>query len=154
MLPQRVELRLVLFEHGAESLLFGLRHEIVIDFDRREEDRLHPVVVRLGNRVELVVVAARALQREAEHSLRGRGDHVVEVVEAVLGVVLLAKLDPRSGAQEPSRCLRVESDPVQLVAGELLHEEHVVGRVPVEGLDHVVAVPPGVRAVAVVLEPG
>ena len=48
------------------------------------EHRHHAVVVARGQRLELVVVAAGAAERQAEEHLRRRADHVVQLVEAVL----------------------------------------------------------------------
>ena len=48
------------------------------------EDRLEAVVVALGDRVELVVVAPRTLDGQAQERGAGRRDHVVEVVGALL----------------------------------------------------------------------
>ena len=72
---------------------------------------------------------------------------------AALGVVLLAELDPRTGAQEAGGDERLVRHVIELVARDLLADELVVRLVGVEGVDDVVAVAPGVGPVVVLLEP-
>ena len=55
------------------------RHQRMLDRPRREEHRLHPVVVLLRNRIELVVVAARAADRQPHERQRRRADQIVEL---------------------------------------------------------------------------
>jgi hypothetical protein len=56
-----------------------------------------------------VVVAARAVHRQAEHAASGGGDEIVEILVAPLRIVLLAKR-PRAGRRAGTRwrsaCLR------------------------------------------------
>ena len=134
-----------------DALLIGQR-EVVANV--REEHRHGAVVVHLGDGVELVVVAARAVHRQAEEHPPGRRDHVIEVVVAVLRVVLLAEEHARPHAQHPGRDQRVKARVFYFVAGELLLHEAVVGLVLVECLDDVIAVTPSVRLIVVVLIAG
>ena len=68
------------------------------------EDGLEAVIVLLGDRVELVVVAAGAGDGQAEEGGAGRRDHVVEVVDALLAHPLdggVADLVVRPRDEEP-----------------------------------------------------
>ncbi len=86
--------RLVILQTGRERRplrlprreLFGVSVRIELEFllapDRRGEGGGKPVVVRSGNRIILVIVAARATDREAEEGGPGRRGHVVELIVA------------------------------------------------------------------------
>ncbi len=75
----------------------------MIHFDVAEKRRLHAVVIALRDGIELVVVAARALHREPEHAAPDGPDHVVQIVEPILGIVLFAEADLGVVAQEARR---------------------------------------------------
>ena len=77
-----------------------------------------------------MVVAARALDRETEHAAAGGRDQIVEVLVAAFRVVLLAERHARAGAQEAGRDQRLVAPVVELVAGELFLQEHVVAACP------------------------
>ena len=108
------------------------------------------IVVGRRDRVELMVVAAGARERRAEEG-GGRGpDHVVQLVGPLVGRqhrVGRFHAIPRTTDEEAGRGVRAE-----LIAGELIADEPVVGQVGVERLDDVVAVRPGVGAGEVGLE--
>ena len=125
----------------------------VVDLDVAVDRRLHAVVVLLQDRVELVVVAAGAVDGHAENAAADRGQHVVQIVVPALRVVLLAEVDARAGAQEAGGDARLVRHVVQLVARDLLAQELVVRLVVVERVDDVVAVAPHVQADVVLLEP-
>src|SRR5579885_2644567 len=101
------------------------------------EHAVQCVVVPHRNRVELVVVAAGAADRQAEQAA---ADHVDAVVDDVVGVVHEAPAQ-RQEAQRGQRAPVLPQG--QPVGGELLDEELVVGQVVVEGADDVVAIGPG-----------
>ena len=116
------------------------------------EDRLEAVVVLLRDRVELVVVALGAVDREAHERADGVGDEVVAVevpgdlaVDLRLGQLGVADEVPRPGGEEPERLDAVRRAGEQHVAGDLLLHEPRVRLVGVERADDVVAVRPGVR---------
>ena len=114
------------------------------------EERQHPVVVGLRNRVAAVVVAAGTADRHAEHHPGGRIEDRVEIVVlGERGVRRFVVPDPQSqiagGDDRGGR--RV----VDLVAGELVRQELVVRHVRVERVDHPVAVAPGGGLLAVPL---
>ena len=115
-----------------------------------EQRRLQRVIVPLENRIELVIVTAGALECQAQRSLADCRNHVVEVVEPVLGVVPFTHLDPGTQAQERRGDVAIGGLVVQLIARHLFGEEHVVGLVAVERADDVVAIPPDVGPVVVV----
>ena len=97
-----------------------------------------------------MVVAARAIHREAEENLAGRGHDVIEAVVAgqlaVSGLVVPNAEPIEAGGDDGVGVGRGE-----FIAGELLAEEAVVRFVGVEGADDVVAEAPRVRLVAVAL---
>ena len=99
-----------------------------------------------------MVVAARAVDRQPQEAPSGRGNEIVQILVPPLRVVLLAKGHPRAGAQEAGRNQGFLGLPFELVAGDLLLQERVVGFVLIERADHVVAIAPGVGAVVVLLE--
>ena len=116
--------------HGDHGLFPGLR-------DARE-DAVQRVVILRRDRVELVVVAARARDGQAEetfgHRVDAVVDHVVRVIEPLADRDEAERGEPRV----------VGFDVRQLVRRELLDDELVVRLVLVERLDHVVAIGPGV----------
>ena len=110
------------------------------------------VVVVGRNRIELVVVAAGAGQGEAEER---SADDVDLIVDAVGDHPLLVNI-PRhevGDREEPGRHESVGIDPGRIIwleeiAGDLLAEEVGVGKIAVEGVDHPVAVAPGLAKIA------
>ena len=119
------------------------RHEddgggFVVVVDEGEE----PVVVLLRDGVELVVVALRALDREAEHAFAD-GVHAVEHrLHAELLGIDRAFLVDLGIAEEARGDAFILAGLGQLVARDLLDDELVVGQVAVEGVDDPVAVEP------------
>ena len=112
-----------------------------------ENPRQRVVIVR-RNRVVLVVVAASTRDRQSEDGL-GQGvdllvDHVRQELTGILLVVVLHTDREEPGGDQVFLPLPVRFDRQQ-IAGDLLGDKAVVGRVVVEGIDDVVAVPPGMR---------
>ena len=110
-------------------------------FARAEEDAVERVVVGGWDRVELVVVAAGAGEREAHHASRHR---VEPVVDDVVDVVDEAPADGEE-AHRREVALFVSKHPIR---GELEHEETIVGHVFVVGAHDPVAVDVGVDEAA------
>ena len=103
---------------------------------RLVEEREEPVVVAPRQRVEFVVVAARAVERQAEPD----GSDGLELVEDVLDPVLLGDAAPLAVDHvvpaEPGGQLALGGGLSALeVAGELEHGKPVEGHVPVQGPD-------------------
>ena len=104
------------------------------------EEREERVVVALGDRIELVIVATRALDGQPEH----RGAERVHAIDDVLGAKLfldaaaLVRLtvQPVEGGRDAllARCIR------QKIASKLPEEKLIVGQVPVERANDPVAV--------------
>jgi predicted RNA-binding protein with RPS1 domain len=120
---------------------------------RRRQEGLEAVVVLLRNRIELVIVAPRAADGQAQErqadDVGPLGQHLV----AAPGHFLVSRVAPhRAQAVEAGRHLRFAIRRIELIAGQLLQDETVVRLVPVEGADDVVAVAPGPEQVVVVLE--
>ena len=114
------------------------------------EERQHPVVVGLGNRIAAVVVAAGAADRHAEHDPGRRIEDRVEIV--VLGERGVRRLVvPDAQSQIAGGDDRRGGGVVDLVAGELVGQKLVVRHVRVESVDHPVAVAPGRWLLAVPL---
>ena len=102
----------------------------------------HAVVVALGERVVLVVVTLRALNREAQNGLADRV-HAVEhrLHPELLGIGSALGVDHRI-AQEAGGYAIVLRRSGKQVSGDLLDDESVVGHVCIECADHPVAIEP------------
>ena len=128
---------------------FSGRSQPVCQRFRRVEHRLHLVIIFLRNRIELVVMATRTAHGHAHESVRCRGHEVVQFVEArhvVLDVVLEAESQitwPNSSILGVGR---------NFITRNLFLHKLVVRLVGVEGTNYVIAVPPGVGFVIVILE--
>ena len=117
------------------------------------EDGLQAVIVFLRDRVELVVVAACAVDRQADEGGHGIGKHVVavdelglELIDGPLAELGVAHEVPRAGGDEPRGDHAPRIAGLKHVAGNLLADELAVGQVAIETLDHVIAIGPGVVA--------
>src|SRR5688572_7382811 len=99
-----------------------------------------------------MIMAARAVNGQPEHPLSCGGNHIVEIIEAIMRVVFFAELDTRAGAQKARRNSAVEAYPVQFVSGQLFCNKDIVGCVLIKRLDYVIAVAPGSGPVPIVLE--
>ena len=140
-LLDRVQLRLVV---GEQRRVLRHRDERALDrLDAAAEDTVQRIVVLGRHGIELVIVAARARDRESEEALRHRVNAVVD--DVVLVGETLAHGEEAERRQR-RRALRVR----QFVRGDLLDDELVVRLVVVERADDVVAIRPRVGiAVAV-----
>ena len=104
-------LRALLFGVGGGKYLAAIgRQELAVRPDGAREERLHPVVIPLGERLQLVVVAARALEGDTE---RGGDEDRLRVVEhpnLVLGELVRVEIIARGvhrRAQEAGRGQRL-----------------------------------------------
>ena len=138
----------------ARYLRLGGRRQRDLGFDVAEDRGLQGVVIALADRIELVIVAARAADGQPQRPLPNRVDHIVEILEPAIGIVLFGVEHARAGAEKAGGDQAVVGPAVHLVTGDLFGQERVIGLVGVERSNHVVAVPPGVGAVHVVLEAG
>ena len=151
------------------GFVFGLRHERLVQqlghmrrgvakAAGRSEDTGQGIVVPGQDRVEFVVVAARAGNGQAEHRFRDDFDLlVIDVVEHPLLVLLRDRLGAerqKAGSRDAAGidCAAVLRR--QQVAGDLLADEAVIGHVGVERVDYVVAVAPSVRVAVVFVVAG
>ncbi len=102
----------------------------------RLEHGPQPVVILLGDRVVLVVVALRAIERQAEHRLGRVLDRFIEPGRAIEAKILPGE---KAGRPQPVGVRRI-----QLVGGEHLAEHLVVGLIGGERLDDPIAPVPEV----------
>ena len=116
------------------------------------EEREHPIVVLLADRVVFVVVAAGAFHRQAEEGGARGADPVGDVFDAVFLVDDATFAVDDVVAVEGRGQALVSGRIRQQVAGELFGHEAVERHVRVERLDDVVAPAPH-RAGGVVVEP-
>ena len=145
-------------------------HQRYLRFHAACEERRQPVVFALADRIGLVVVAAGALQGQAEERrsdrIDGLGAPLGAVQVAVVGVFdgegsqrEQAGADPAADVsallfRQLERSFQVHVGRPQLVGGDLLAHERVIGLVTIERLDHVVPVAPCGGVEVVCLEPG
>ncbi len=116
------------------------------------QEREEAVILLLRDRVELVRVALGALDRQAEDALADRLHPVEHRLHAeLLGVDAPLLVDHRV-AEEARRDDLILGGIRELVPGDLLDDEAVVGEVAVEGVDDPVAIEPDVPRL-VLLEP-
>ncbi len=111
------------------------------------EYRLETVEILLGDRIELVIVAAGAADRQAEERRPCEGNHVRHVVHALLQPSLgdgVADQIVRAADQEAGGGLGDRIALTDHVAGQLLPDESRIRSILVERLDDVVAVGPGI----------
>ena len=91
------------------------------------------VVIRLRNRIELVIVAAGTA---TVSPIRPRDHHIDAIVDDVVRVVHEVAADVRN----PSAASVLGSSSGNLIGGQLFQHEAVVGQIAIEGIDHVIAV--------------
>src|SRR6202011_3427957 len=103
--------------------------------------------------IEFMIVAARATEGHAEHRRADDVSHLGKYFVAAAGDLLVSGV-----LAQRSQAVEAGGDQVfillrrDLVAGELLEQEAVVGLVIVEGADDVISITPSLGAVRVVLE--
>ena len=121
--------------------------QVAVDRLGARQDARQGVVVAGGDRVELVVVAPGAADRQPEEGLADRVELLVDHVDQQLLLVgradHLGPDDEEPGRHDVVVPLLLGAEGEQ-VAGELLGEEPVERLVGVERGDHVVAIAPGV----------
>ncbi len=134
----------------------------MLDIERRIQDRLEPVVILLGDRLELVVVAAGALDRQPqerraddlsrplEHGVLVGADLVRVAVALARAVLAVAEEMGRDQLIDRfGRRARPATAAGQLVAGQLLADDSVERPVGVERADDVIAIAVGQRPVGI-----
>ncbi len=117
------------------------------------EDRLEGVEIALQDGIELVVVAAGAIDGHAEEGLTDAGgDFGEDFLAALFGIDVAGDEVLGAGAQVAGGDERFVVAGGDFVAGDLFADEAVVGLVRLEGMDDVVAVAPGVGALEIQFE--
>ena len=125
---------------------FSGQGSVDVGFDRRVEEGIEAVEVLLGDRVELVVVAAGASGGQSQPHRRQRGGALHGALDAV-------HLDRKAafaivqGVPVEAGChALLEGGAGQQIPRDLLDREPVESEVPVERVNHPVAPAPGERA--------
>ena len=115
------------------------------------EKRQQAVVVLLSYRIDLMVVAARTVDRQAQESLADGGQQIVELVvprqQPVRRFVVPDAQPVKAGRND-----RIGTRRRQFVARQLLADELIIRLVVVQRADDVIAISPGMRLDAVALE--
>ncbi len=107
------------------------------------EEREHPIILGLGQRIELVIVALGALNGQTEDALAD-GVHAVEHrFHAELLRIDAALFVNHGVAQEARRYSLILSwRSGKQIAGQLFDDELIVGQIAVEGVDDPIAIEP------------
>ena len=128
--------------------------QINLAADGRGEGVDEAVVIAHRNGIELVIVAARAADRHAEHrGARGVG-HVIEFIVARGFKFLFRQLrGEHARTKEAGSLHRERVVRCKLIAGQLPFHELIVRHVGVERLNDEVAVMEGEIAIVILLEP-
>ena len=117
---------------------------LLLDGDHSRKKRLQRVILFLSQRVVFVVVTLRAAQRLPQQHRPHRRRQIVQRVltrqHHVRSIALVGRQTQKPGPDQ--RRLRFG---IQLVASNLLGEKPIVGRVVVEGGNHVIAILPRQR---------
>src|SRR5262249_23468713 len=124
--------------HANRLLVAGAAVAVVVDVVKEGQQA---IVVLLRDRVDLVIMAAGAVERQAKEHLAGRRHDVVQsLITGLLGVGRLVVPD----AQAIVAGCNQGVGPVagQLVASQLLADKLVIGLVLVERADDIIAVAP------------
>ncbi len=105
-----------------QIFFFGIAHQRHVLPPRGHEGRDHLVIIARGHRIKLVIVAAGALKRQAEHRLAGGADEIVHLIVAIrvqFGLKFGVRHHVRAGGDEAGghACLRIIGG--QLIAGKL-----------------------------------
>ena len=121
------------------------------------EDPGERVIIPSWNRIELVIVATCAADCQAEEPARSGIDLIIDDLEfGVLRAGLVESFgadgEEAGGDQKlvPFRLILVREE----IAGDLFMDEAIIRLIGVEGIDHVVAIFPGVGIVQIAVESG
>ena len=110
------------------------------------EETVERVIIGRGDGIELVVVAAGALNGEPHESAGGHVDPVVDDVR-----LIIEKPTPQGQEPHGGQGLAIGLGG-HLVSSQLLDNEPVIGQIAVEGVDHPVAVGVAVGVATLLLE--
>ena len=105
------------------------------------KERQHGVVVPLRNRIDFVIVAARAADCHPKKRLTGRPQYVVEIFVSCQ-FAISRFIIPNAQTIKTSRSDAISITVRQEVAGQLLLDEAVVRLVLIEGADDIVTIFP------------
>ena len=131
--------------HGQRQLE-PLRHVRVFEGLRVFENARQRVIIARRDRVELVIVAARAADGLPEERLANRVELFVHDIHDELLLVLLLEVviaDREKGRGDHLTATLRQRSGRQQIPGDLLAHETVERAVLVETLDHIIAVAPG-----------
>ena len=115
------------------------------------EERGELIILPLTERIVFVIVTLRAVERDAEEDLRRRVDAIDHLLDAELLLIDAALAIGERVAMKARRHLLFERRPPHQIAGQLLDDELVIRQIAIEGVDHPVAIAPGVGPTSVFL---
>ena len=133
----------------------GIEIKIDVAAHRRRERGEQAIIVLRGEGIELVIVAARTADGEAQHGRAGSGQHVVHrIIAHALDFVRCDLRGEHARAEKAGGHHGFGIARCELIARELPLHKLCPRQVVVECADHEVAVMPCVGPVVVVLKAG
>ena len=104
----------------------------------------HPVIVFLRHRINFVIMAAAAVDGQAQKRLACGRQHIVKLIEIMLvgvGGFIIEQAEPIKTRSDH----RLRSYLIEFVSGDLFADELIVGHIFVEGSHDVIAIAPDER---------
>ena len=109
--------------------------------------RAHPIVVLLFDRIELMIVALRAIDCHSEKSRSGGCDHVIQRIGAnqrCLRGILIAHIVKRAGDKKRHPHFHVRIAPANNIPRQMLEDETIERFILVKRTNHVITKGPEV----------
>src|SRR5262249_53458786 len=120
--------------------IVGRAAAIVVDAVQESQ---HPVIILLGNRIDLVIVAAGTIERHAPHGLADHGDDVIQaVVAGLFGIDRLVIPDAEAIKARGNQGIVIAR--IKLITRQLFAQEAIERLVVVESANDIIAVAPDV----------
>ena len=123
-------------------------HHRIIDWKDPLKEGTQPVIVLLQNRIKLMIVAAGTLhsksQKDVTRGIRHFVENQIPLTTRVAIVVLINPVPQKSRSDQGIRVLRK-----QFIPGQLFLHKLVIRFVLIQTLNHIIPVPPGIRAVVI-----
>src|SRR5262249_4971540 len=138
----------VVFDSGdlRQNLCALIRDLFIWDFNRRlvvvVQKRVEAVILRLRNRIEFVIMALGATDRQAEEGFADRVNAIDYAFDAELFGIDAALLIEHGVAKEARRHAVLQRRMRQQIARQLFNRELIERQILVERVDHPVAIRP------------